>query len=136
MIDRLLSAGSTFDWISPLIAFIKDAANGPSHTFLIPAGSGRSGIEIERLLRSRGVQTWGLMMVNDTTMITVPKTEASWAQYLLDEHEVGVENPFAGSAHSGGGRGNAAARGRGPDRRVQGDLVDRLGQGIDDLFRL
>ena len=65
MIDRILEVGSALDYITPIAALIQDVANGGGHTFLIPvASSPLTGLDIERLLRRRGVQTWGAMIVS------------------------------------------------------------------------
>ena len=88
MLDRLLAVGSTFDWISPVVAWAQDLANGPSRTFLIPHDCGWSGKEVQRLLGRRGVKTWGLMIVGDTLMITVPLGQARHAAGLLQREGV------------------------------------------------
>jgi len=83
MLDRLLTLGTAFDWITPVWAYIQDFLNGPSHTFLVPDDTGWSGREIERLLKRHGVHVWGLMIVDGMIMLTVRQTQARWAQYLL-----------------------------------------------------
>ena len=95
----MLKIGSTFYWISPLFAFFEDATNGPSDTFLIPDDSGWSGREIERMLRQSGVGTWGLMIVDDTLMVSVRACEAAWAQSLLSKNGVPIEGPMVDSVH-------------------------------------
>ena len=83
MFDSIVRIGASLDWISPLAAIAQDLANGPSHTFLIPTNCGRTGREIINLLRIRGVKTWGHMIINDTITISVPESQAVWAQRLL-----------------------------------------------------
>ena len=85
-LGELLQFGTTFDWISPILSVAGDVANGGGHTFLIPQDCGWTGMEIANLLRRKGVQTWGHMIVNGTFMITVRQTQAEYARYLL-EHE-------------------------------------------------
>jgi len=85
MFDKLLEIGSAFDWISPVAAIIGDTLNGPSHTFLIPIhASPMTGREIARLLKRRGVDSWGHMIVSSTLMISVRQAQAKWAQHILD----------------------------------------------------
>jgi hypothetical protein len=96
MLDEILAAGSTFDWISPLVGFAKDFLNGPSHTFLIPYTSGWSGRAVSRMLGKRGVKSWGYMVVKDTLTVSVAERQAGWAQYVLDEAGIPVENPAGG----------------------------------------
>ena len=97
MIDEVLNVGSTFDWISPVLASAQDIVNGPSHTFLIPDQCGWSGYGIRDLLQWSGVQTWGLMIVSDTLMVSVPKESSSWAFSVLSRNGIPVENPPATS---------------------------------------
>lgn len=81
--DTLLQAGATLDWLSPTVAVIQSAINGPSHTFLIPRECGLSGHAIVQMLAEHGVRTWGQMVVCDTIMFTVRQAQARWAEYLL-----------------------------------------------------
>lgn len=97
MIDRLLAAGSVFDWITPLTAFIQDVVNGLSHTLLIPHGCGRAPRQIGSLLRAHGVRWWGMMVVNDTLMITVRRRQARWADYLVQREGIPLLNPLTGA---------------------------------------
>jgi hypothetical protein len=107
MFDRLLVVGTAFDWISPVAAIIQDVTNGPSHTFLIPYDCGYSGRDISKLLKRRGVDSWGHMVVNHTIMITVRRGQALWAQQLLDQAGI----PTAG------GETATTSRGQLPQRR-------------------
>ena len=83
MIDRFLAAGSTFDWISPLLAMIQDVVRGPSHTFLVDISQGWSGAEVDRILRRAGCRTWGGMIVDDVIMVTVGMDDATQGQRAL-----------------------------------------------------
>lgn len=137
MFDRLLEIGSTFDWISPLFAFLKDVASGPSHTFLIPNDCGWIGVEIERLLRRQGIKTWGLMMVGDTILITVPQSEAGRAQQVLEQSAIPIQTPVTQKAQSKG-RTQSAPSGHHRKRtsRHRAGLLDLIDKGIDDLLGL
>ncbi len=97
MFDKFLAIGSMFDWITPVAAYAQDFLYGPSHTFLIPHGIGWSGYEIARLLNRHGIQTWGLMIVGDTLMVSVRQTQARWAQYLLQREGIPIDNPLEGN---------------------------------------
>jgi len=110
MRDEILAAGSTFDWISPLVGFAKDIINGPSHTFLIPYDRGWSGHAISKLLGKRGVKSWGYMVVDDTLTLSVTERQAGWTQYLLEEAGIPLENPVATFSR---GRSHRAARDEG-----------------------
>jgi len=89
--DGLLHLLASFDLISPVLAMIQNITNGPSHTFLIPEDCGWSGRRIEHLLRSHGVKTWGLMIINRKLRITVRLAQARWAQYLLEREGIPIE---------------------------------------------
>lgn len=125
MLDDFLAAASAFDWISPVVGYAKDFLNGPSHTFLIPWGSGRSGRDISKLLGKRGVKSWGYMVVKDTLTLSVTERQAGWAQYLLDEAGVLVENRVAGSRQTG-----SSWRERGSAGGLADDLRDVLDSSI------
>jgi hypothetical protein len=83
MLDRMLSIGRAFDWISPTIGMIMNVARGPSHQIMVPQACGRTGGEITRLLRRHGIATWGHMIVHGTFMIRVKTKQARWAEYVL-----------------------------------------------------
>ena len=134
MLDKFLAFGATFDWISPVAAWVQDFANGPSHTFLIPHACGYSGLEIQRLLQGKGVKTWGLMVVEDTLMVTVPLPQARWAAHLLQ----GAGVPFGGGVP---GASPAPRRSPGQARSAKADpsssltaWVDGLADALDDLL--
>jgi hypothetical protein len=96
-IDKLLEVGAGFDWVSPLLGFLGDAMNGTAHTFLIPWNScPMSGHEVKRLLNRRGVKTWGVMIVSGTLMVSVKLEKARWAQHLLEQAGIPIENPLPG----------------------------------------
>lgn len=99
MLDTILEAGASFDWISPLASILGDIMNGPSHTFLIPYDSSPlSGREIAWMLGKRGVKTWGLMVVSGTLMVSVRLNQARWAQHLLEQSGIPLENPLPAQA--------------------------------------
>jgi len=91
MLDSLLHLMASFDLIGPTLAIVQNIANGPSHTFLIPENCGWSGRQIEHMLRSHGIKTWGLMIIDRKLRITVRLAQARWAQYLLDREGIPVE---------------------------------------------
>jgi hypothetical protein len=93
MIDTILGIGASFDYITPLASILGDIVNGPSHTFLIPyRSSPLSGREIQWMLSKRGVRPWGLMVVSGTLMVSVKLSQARWAQHLLEQAGVPLEN--------------------------------------------
>ena len=91
MFDKILEFGTIFDWISPLIAAVKDITNGPSHTFMMREDCGWSGRKIANILKQNGVESWGHMIVNHNIMITVRRKQARWAQYLLEREAIPIQ---------------------------------------------
>jgi hypothetical protein len=83
MLDGLFRFGTSFDWISPLLAIGQNIGNGPADTLMIPQACGWTGSEIVSLLKRHGVRTWGHMVVNDRFMINVRQSQARWARYVL-----------------------------------------------------
>ena len=125
MLDTILEIGASFDWISPLASILGDMMNGPSHTFLIPYGSSPlSGREITWSLSKRGVKSWGHMVVSGTLMVSVRLNQARWAQYLLEQAGVPIENPLPAQSQADRARRRPSQRGqaqRRPEWRGQGD---------------
>ena len=85
MLDKFLTIGCLFDWITPTIAFIQDFLYGPKSDFGIPANPYWGRREIKRLLRHYGVNVWGLMYNYNAEilMFTVRRQQAILAYYLL-----------------------------------------------------
>ena len=114
----ILEVGATFDWISPLARFLGDMLNGPSHTFLIPYdASPLSGREIAWMLGKRGVKSWGHMIVSGTFMVSVRLEKARWAQHLLEQAGVPIENPLPAQKRARRTRGERSGKRSGRSRR-------------------
>jgi hypothetical protein len=132
MLDTILEAGASFDWISPLASILGDIMNGPSHTFLIPYDSSPlSGREIAWMLGKRGVKTWGLMVVSGTLMVSVRLNQARWAQHLLEQSGVPLENPLPAQA---GKRQPRIQRMRERASRQRGGASGTLVDSIQDVL--
>jgi hypothetical protein len=132
MLDTILEAGASFDWISPLASILGDIMNGPSHTFLIPYDSTPlSGREIAWMLGKRGVKTWGLMVVSGTLMVSVRLNQARWAQHLLEQAGVPVENPLPAQA---GKRRSGTKRTSGRESRQRAGTSGTLVDSVQDVL--
>lgn len=92
MIDIILDIGAGFNWLSPTIAFAQDFLNGPAADFGIPSNAGFTRGDIRRLLRKHGARSWGYVynVAGDMIMLSVPKSQAAWAYYLLQREGVPV----------------------------------------------
>jgi hypothetical protein len=109
MSDSMLGLSARFDWFSPLVRVLGDLMNGPSHTFLIPyQACPFSGREISWMLSKRGVKSWGHMVVSGTLMFTVRQSQAQWAQHVLGQAGVPIENPLPALGRARGNRGRSA----------------------------
>ena len=138
MFDTIVGIAASIDWITPLASVLGDMMNGPSHTFLIPYGSSPlSGREIGWMLSKRGVKCWGLMVVSGTLMVSVRQGQARWAEHLLGQASVPIENPlpYQSRASRTGRRqaGRATARGKQGSRRKSdvGGIVDSVNEILD-----
>ena len=99
MIDKFVEVGASFDLLSPVLAIIGNVMNGPSYTFLIPHEfCPVSGHDVGRILRKRGVKSWGRMIVSGTLMVSVRLEKARWAQQILEQAGVPIENPLPDAA--------------------------------------
>ena len=138
MLDKVLGVAASIDWITPLASVLGDLMNGPSHTFLIPySASPLSGREIGWLLGKRGVKCWGLMVVSGTLMVSVRLGQATWAQQILEQAGVPLENPVPTQVQRGnrtrGTTGRMAARShhRSAPRSDLGGIVDSVSDLLD-----
>ena len=138
MFDTILGIGSSFDWISPLASVLGDLMNGPSYTFLIPYGSSPlSGREIGWMLSKRGVKSWGHMVVTGTFMVSVRLGQARYAQHLLEQAGVPIENPVpvqSGARRRDGKRvraNQAGRRARSRRKSEAGTLVDSINEVLN-----
>ena len=71
-----------FDWISPVLAGVQNVARD-GEVLLVPQNCGYTGREVEKVLRRSGCETWGLMAINDTFTVSVPKGQANAARDAL-----------------------------------------------------
>ena len=88
MIDKLVEAGSTFDWITPMFTFIQDFRNRPSVGYNVPVDGGWSAYAISDLLRAHGIKVWGLTIFQGTIMFRLRAAQAEYAQYLFAQNGV------------------------------------------------
>ena len=88
MIDKLVEAGSTFDWITPLATWLQDFRNRPSVGYNVPVDGGWSAYAISDLLRAHGIKVWGLTIFQGTIMFRLRAAQAEYAQYLFTQNGV------------------------------------------------
>lgn len=91
-LDTLLNIGASCDWITPLCAIIRDAANGPTAHFGVNAYGGFDRGAIRRLLSTNGIESWGYMynVAGDLIMFSVPETQAQAAYGVMTRAGVPV----------------------------------------------
>ena len=119
MFDTILGVGASFDWISTLASVLGDLMNGPSHTFLVPYdASPLSGREIAWMLSKRGVRSWGHMVVSGTLTVSVRQGQARWAEHLLGQAGVPIENPLPAQSRGSRGGGRRSLSGQAQRRRA------------------
>ncbi len=95
VLDPVLKVGSAFDWITPLKAFLNPIIHGPVYTFMITYSScPYSTREITRALKKRGVSVYSPLITGNTILFDVKLKQAAWANHLMDQWGVPVENPL------------------------------------------
>ena len=99
-IDRILTMGSTPDWISPMVALIQDFTNGPRHDFYVDLYAGWSVNDIKKLLKRRGIKVWGDMIADDMIIFSVPQGQAQWAQTILMQSGLPIVSGMIGEVKS------------------------------------
>lgn len=101
LLELGLEIGSYFDYITPIAAWIQDRANEGGHTFLMPREyCPVVPIEIEWALEEQGINSWGLMIVGGTILISVHPDVAGLAQQVIESLGIWIEY---GQVETGGG---------------------------------
>ena len=96
MLRLLFDIGCSLDWITPTIALVKDAVNGPHYTFSVPEDECRI---VKRTLRRKGIKSWGRIIVPNFTgnanfIFTVRQNQAPFAEHVLRQAGVNILNPL------------------------------------------
>ncbi len=84
---------SYMDWLRPLLTIVQNWHFGPSHTYRIPEQDGWSAAQIERLLRNKGIKTWGLDIVGSRIVLSTKLEQAGLAEGVLRSERIALENP-------------------------------------------
>jgi hypothetical protein len=85
-----------FDWISPLLAGIRDLKEGPNVTIFMPenAPGARDSKAVGNVLRDfYGIESWGYMFINGYFMLTIHKRNAEKAAWALNREGIPYEVP-------------------------------------------
>lgn len=85
MLNKVLSVGAGFDWISPLWKLILDYRRRPSVGYSIPADCGWQSYAIQDILCNSGIKLWGLALYQETFVFSVREAQAQYTQYLLEK---------------------------------------------------
>lgn len=90
MSNKLLNTVSSFDLITPLVAYLQDIANGPAAHFAVPPNWSRR--DIRRVLTEQGIDVWGLMLSPnaDMLMFAVQKKQARRTYHTLEKEGISV----------------------------------------------
>jgi hypothetical protein len=89
-LDKLLSVGSTPDWISPAMSMMQDLFNSPRHDFHIDLNAGWSVNGIKRLLKRHRVKMWGDMIMDEAIVFSVRRSQARRAQSILIRNRIPI----------------------------------------------
>lgn len=95
MIDKAISFGTTFDWITPLWTFVQDWRNRPSAGFTVATDGGWSAYAIQDLLAGKGIGTWGWQIIDGVILFRLRAAQADWAVNVMDTNGV----PWVGSSN-------------------------------------
>ena len=79
MIDKLLTFGAGFDWITPVYSLWLDWRRRPSVGYTVP----RSAAWVLYALPRVGVRPWGASVVGDVLTFRTRKDQARYVQYRL-----------------------------------------------------
>jgi hypothetical protein len=95
MIDKAISVGAAFDWITPLVTIVRNYRNRPSVGYNVPVDGGWSAYAVSGLLKEYGIKHWGLCIFQDTIMFRLRLGQAEFAQYLFDQNGI----PYSGGSN-------------------------------------
>lgn len=114
----------------------RSASGAGSWTFHIVRDAGWTGGDAERLLNHYAIPIWGRRLTGRHFILSVPRRQANWAEYLLLRRGMSLEgdlfNPdnqrYAQKYAPGDQPPAWADRGREtPDAQRSRDVIDRLG---------
>lgn len=77
-------------WFERADAMLRAVAGVQSHKFSINRNGGRSGQQVEDMLKRYGITMWGRGFTSDTLTFRVKREQAKWAEYLMHQAGVGV----------------------------------------------
>lgn len=85
-----LSIGEVFGFIDPLIAEIQYYLKGPSTVLSMPAAIWTRG-EIRNLLKSKGLESWGYVLIGNDITFSVKRQQAPLIELLLKDSQPPVK---------------------------------------------
>lgn len=98
---------ASFDVITPAIGLVQDIINDPtlmgknSWTFFIPysssLGNGWNAADIDKLMKTRGIKTWGTQITNGDLFFSVSRDEAKTAEFILSANNIPIAERSRGA---------------------------------------
>lgn len=90
----LLDIGASFDWISPLAAFLEGLL-GSYYTFLISFPFQYSPRELSLALKKKGIGIGTMYVAGGTLSMNVTRKTAGSAQFWMKQWDVPIQNPMS-----------------------------------------
>ena len=103
MLDRAVSFGAAFDWISPLWTFFLDYRNRPTVIFNVTQASAHNEFLLEQVLRKAGVRPWGFGDAKGNFYFRVRSRQAGYVPIVLEKE--GITIVHERTIHGGSKRG-------------------------------
>ena len=91
MLEQTSKVGATADWLTPLWSVILDWYYQPAASFSMPWGETYSSHEVQKMLKSKGIRSWGYLAVNDTVLFSVREPQADYTEYWLQRKGIAYE---------------------------------------------
>jgi len=131
MFNWLIDIGATFDWITPMIDFFKNAKNGSRHSFFVDRYVGWSANDIERMLKQSGIEMWGIVFFKESIAFDVKESQALQTQYLLQQNGLPILQGAVAAYHL---RSRKKQAKRAPAaKKKQAGIWQDFDQWLDDL---
>lgn len=118
---------------------VQSLAGTNTWPFFVPMPSRKSGKDIERLLAQHGIKSWGWLFANGEMSFQVPRSQAAWAQYLIQREGVQLSGRLLAETPKASGQSSRRS-GKSPGKPLEAyakeaeqrldDVIDNIGSAL------
>ncbi len=85
IVDHVIDAGASLDWIGPLWSLVQDARHAPSVGFTVSANTCWSAYALQDVLNSNQIDHWGWAIYDQSIVFRVERQDATDVRSILAE---------------------------------------------------